>query len=221
MPRRVKKFQDEGNIWEDEPEYRTKQYQSDYERPKAPLMLRILTWAGIILLCFVGGYLGTSWGIKFLNQQDLLTQKDVVTTQEGVKDFIATDNLDIKKLSVKLSYPKDGTIVSENYELISGVKEQEIKETIEKLFSASKMFSKEVLVKHIFRNASTLHVNVTGPFIPMLSNAGQEQSTLFITSIVQTMKDNFPPISEVRFLVNGSVTTAGSPVDLTVAWKLP
>jgi len=220
MPRRVQKYHDEGNIWESE-EYRTKRHPSDGERPKAPLMLRVLTWAGVVLLCFVGGYIGTSWGIKFLNQQDLLTQKDVVTTQEEVKNFISTDNLDIKKLTVKLYYPKDGTITSENYELISGIKEQEILDTMEKLFSASKMFSKEVLVKHIFRNASTLYVNVAGPFIPMLSNAGQEQSSLFINGVVQTMKDNFPPISEVRFLVNGSVTSAGSPVDLTIAWGLP
>jgi len=229
MPRRVQKYRDEGNIWEEESEYSTRRNQSAGERPKAPLMLRVLAWTGIVLLCFVGGYLGTSWGIKFLNQRDLLVQKDVVTTSEGVKNIInnqATenvtqkqDNLDVKKLTVKLSYPKDGTLISEAFELISGIKEQEIKETMEKLFSVSKMFSKEVLVKHIFRNATTLYIDVSGPFIPMLSNAGQEKSTVFINGVVNTMKNNFPPISEVRFLVNGSVTTAGAPVDLTKAWK--
>lgn len=227
MPKRVQKYHDEGNIWENESEY---DYSRQHgERPKAPLMLRILAWGGVILLCFVGGYIGTSWGIKFLNQQDILKQKDIVTTTVEANNLIENatienamqkqDNSDIKKLAINLSYPKDGTLISEKFELISSIKEQEIRETIEKLFSASKMFSKEVLVKHIFRNANTLYLNITGPFIPMLSNAGQEQSSLFITGIVNTMKENFPPINEVRFLINGSVTTAGSPVDLTAAWR--
>ena len=230
MPRRVHKYRDdEGNIWEDELEYNAKRRHSGDERPRAPLMLRVLAWTGIVLLCFVGGYIGTSWGIKFLNQQDLLVQKDVITTSEDAKDFVENqatqnamqreDNFDLKKLSIKLFYPKDENLISETFELISGIKEQEIKETIEKLFSVSKMFSKEVLVRHVFRNATTLYINVSGPFIPMLSNAGRENSSLFINGVVQTMKDNFPPINEVRFLVNGNITSAGSPVDLTIAWK--
>ena len=230
MPRRVQKYRnDEGNIWEEELEYSARHRNSGDDRPKAPFMLRILAWTGIVLLCFVGGYIGTSWGIKFLNQQNLLIQNDVVTTSEDARGFIETqtganitrneDNLDIKKLTIKLSYPKDETLISESFELISGIREQEIKETIEKLFSVSKMFSREVLVKHVFRNASTLYINVSGPFIPMLSNAGQQNSALFINGVVQTMKENFPPINEVRFLVNGNVTTAGAPVDLTIAWK--
>ena len=230
MPRRVQKYHnDEGNIWEEELEYSSRRRHSGDERPKAPFMLRILAWTGIVLLCFVGGYIGTSWGIKLLNQQDLLVQKDVVTTSEDVKDFIENqvssniirqeDNFDVRKLTIKLSYPKDEALISETFELISGIKEQEIKETMEKLFSISKMFSKEVLVRHVFRNATTLYINVSGPFIPMLSNAGQQRSTLFINGVVQTMKDNFPPINEVRFLVNGNVTSAGAPVDLTKAWK--
>ena len=229
MPRRVQKYRDEGNIWEED-EY-TRRHHSGNERPKAPLMLRVLAWTGIVLLCFVGGYIGTSWGIKFLNQQNLLTQRDVVTTSEEARNLVENDltgtvaqrqeNLDVRKFTVNLSYPKDGTLTSEKFELISDVKEQEIKETLEKLFSASRMFTREVAVKHVFRNATTLYLNVTGPFIPMLSNAGRDQSTLFITGIIHTMKDNFPPISEVRFLVNGSVTSAGSPVDLTAVWRLP
>jgi len=224
MPRRVQKYRDEGNIWEEE-EYDSRRNQSEYERPKAPLMLRVLTWTGIVLLCFVGGYIGTSWLLKLLNQQDMLTQKEVVLTPEEAKSFVENERAatysDVKKLTVNLWYPKDGTLVTEKFELIPDVKEQEIKETLEKLFSVSKMFTKEVAVKHVFRNATTLYLNVTGPFIPMLSNAGQNQSKLFITGVVRTMKDNFPPISEVRFLVNGKITSAGSPIDLTAVWRLP
>jgi hypothetical protein len=230
MPRRVQKYHNtEGNAWEDELEYSTRRRQSGDDRPKAPFMLRFLTWTGIVLLCFVGGFIGTSWGIKFLDQQKLFVQNDVLVTSEDAKNYINNqldqnivrneDNLDMKKLTIKLSYPKDETLVSETFELISGVKEQEIKETMEKLLSVSKMFSREVLVRNIFRNATTLYINVSGPFVPMLSNAGREKSSLFINGVVQTMKDNFSPINEVRFLVNGSVVSAGAPVDLAVAWK--
>lgn len=219
MPRRVHKYHDEGNIWEEENEYNRRRYRSNSEHPKAPLMLRVLTWTGIILLCFVGGYLGASWGIKFLNQKDLLVQNNDVITSDDIKNITEQDDFDVKKLTVKLSYPKDEKLISESFELMTGIKEQEIKDTIEKLLTVSKMFSKEVTVKHVFRNANTLYINVAGPFIPMLLNAGKEQSTLLVNGLVRTMTDNFPPISGIRFLVNGSVTTAGSPIDLTALWK--
>ena len=219
MPRRVQKYRDEGNIWEEEIEYSRRRHRKDNEHPKAPLMLRVLTWTGIVLLCFVGGYLGTSWGIKFLNQRPWENQENNPVASFDVTNMSEQGLLDVKKLTINLYYPQGGKLISEDFELISDVKEQEIKGTIEKLFSVSKMFTKEVLVKNIFRNVTTLHINITGPFIPKLSEAGKEQSTLFLNGLVRTMTENFLPINEVRFLINGSVTSAGSPVDLTIAWK--
>ena len=220
MPRRVQKYHDEGNIWEEDSEYRSRRQGG--ERPKAPLMLRVLAWGGVILLCFVGGYIGTSWVIELLNRPfspNIIIPYNVIPPG-GTGNF-TEDSLDIRKLTLNLFYPRDGVLISESFELISGIREQEIRETVERLFSISRMFTREVSVRHVFRNASTLYINVAGPFIPMLSNAGQEQSELFITGIVRTMVDNFPPITEVRFLVNGALTTAGAPVDLTAAWRLP
>lgn len=230
MPRRRDKYQDDGDIWEDDIPRRTRRGAPEEEPAKAPVMLRILAWVGIILLCFVGGYLGTSWAIKFLNQKDLLVQKDVVKNTEELNKFLATDTppktadqVDAKKFSIKLYYPhsQENKLLSENLDIISGLKEEDIAESLARIFLVSEMFPKDVSVKQIFRNAGILYLDVGGPFIQMLAQSGQEKSALFIMGIVRTMAENFAPIAEVRFLVNGQVTTAGSPVDLTIAWRLP
>jgi len=38
---------------------------------------------------------------------------------------------------------------------------------------------------------------------------------------VRTMNENFSPIVQVRFLVDGKEQKGGAPVDLSVPWRLP
>lgn len=230
MARRRQQRYEEDDVWEDGEDF-SRDAEGD-EHEKAPLLLRVLTWVGVVLLCFVGGYLGTSWGIKLLNQEGLLAQQDVVKNNDELNKFIEQDNaqraaakkpdqIDAKISNVTLYYPNENSLASEPLNVVVGLREEEIDETLKKLFLLSEMFPKEVIVKHIFRNASVLFLDVAGPFIPMLAQAGKDRSALFITGLVRTMKENFAPVTEVRFLVNGAVTTAGSPVDLTAAWSLP
>lgn len=233
MPRRSRdRYEDEGNVWDEEEPRRTRRvsnHREEEESPRPPLMLRVLAWVGIILLCFVGGYLGTSWGIKLLGKQDLLSQNDVVKSTEELSNFLDSDSkkpkpadqIDAKKVTFQLYYPKGTSLTSEAFDVITSLRENEIEESMVKLFSLSGMFPQDVSVKRVFRNASTLYLDISGPFIQMLSDAGKEKSALFITGIVRTMKENFPPITDIRFLINGTITTAGSPVDLTASWKLP
>ena len=66
-----------------------------------------------------------------------------------------------------------------------------------------------------------MFLNFNSAFVSGLAKQGETESALFITAVVRTMKENFTPITKVRFLVNGKVTRQGSPVDLTVPWQLP
>jgi len=59
------------------------------------------------------------------------------------------------------------------------------------------------------------------PFLGFLSAGGAKESALFITGVVQTMSENFSPIVQVRFLVDGKEQQGNAPVDLSVPWRLP
>ena len=201
----------------------------DREKPKAPLLLRILAWCGVILLCFVVGYLGTSYVLKLLDRQIFFKPGGLVENENDLQVFLSADKavdvadvkLDMQKVALTLFYPKDELLVQERLELISRTFEDNIQEAIVKLLDLSGLFGKEVYVKHVFRNVDTVYLDFSGAFVPALAAAGVEPSRLFITGVVRTMQNNFSPITKVRFMVDSKITSAGSPVDLTATWQLP
>jgi hypothetical protein len=196
--------------------------ERDRQRPKAPLLLRVLAWCGVVMLCFVLGYVSTSYML------DLLDQRILYKGQQGNADLseatalpAAQAKLDAQKVEFSLYYPKDGTLTVEKVEVITHAQEDNIQEAVSKLLSLSGFFSKDVAVKHVFRNVDTVYLDFSSAFVSGLNAVGTRPSTLFITGVVRTMRDNFPPVTKVRFLVDSKVTSTGAPVDLTAVWQLP
>ena len=194
-------------------------------KPKPPLLLRVLTWFGVILLCFVGGYLGTSYMLKLLDKPIFQKPESGVQAEKRGEVFLnggASDlKLDMQKVVLSLFYPKDNALVEEKAEVIAHTREDNIREAVLRLLSRSGFFNEETYVKHVFRNVDMVYLDFSSAFLSALNAAGAEASTLFITGVVRTMRDNFSPITKVRFLVNSQIVSTGAPVDLTAVWQLP
>jgi hypothetical protein len=191
------------------------------KKNKAPFLLRFFAWCGVILLCFVAGYIGTSYMLKWVDTPIFL-QDDADGAGDDAKAFLSADvKSDMPKAALALFYPKEGLLVEEKSEIIARTSEDNIQEAVLKLLKLSGLFGDAVNVLHVFRNADTVYLDFSGSFVPALSAAGQNLSALFITGLVRTMRDNFPPIAKVRFLVDSKVASVGSPVDLTATWQLP
>jgi hypothetical protein len=197
-------------------------------KAKPPLLLRILTWCGVILLCFVGGYIGTSYMLKLLEKPIFQKPEDggqggkrgeVPLVSQG--DGAAELKLNMQKVVLSLFYPKDNALVEEKAEVIAHTREDNIREAVLRLLNRSGLFNDETYVKHVFRNVDVVYLDFSSAFLSALNAAGAEASTLFITGVVRTMRDNFSPITKVRFLVNSQIVSTGSPVDLTAVWQLP
>ncbi|MDR3265156.1 MAG: GerMN domain-containing protein [Synergistaceae bacterium] len=199
------------------------------EKNRAPLLLRILAWGGVILLCFVAGYLGTSYMLKLLEKQSLLKSDDRVQNREDAENLLGADGptdpagarLNMQKVGLSLFYPREGTLAEERVEIISGIREENIRDAVHRLIGLSGFFSGEIRIQHVFRNVDTVYLDFSAPFVSALTAAGANPSTLFITGVVRTLRDNFPPITKVRFLVDSRVASTGAPVDLTATWQLP
>jgi len=196
------------------------------ETKKAPLIIRLIAWAAVIVFCFVAGYVGTSMALRFLDRKDILERKDVVSGREEAGELLAREDgkieLNARKVTFSVYYPRGGGLVSENDDFISGIMEDDIQQAINKIFSLIPgKFPADVQLINIFRTGDTVFLNFNSAFVSGLAKLGENESALFITAVVRTMKENFTPITKVRFLVNGKVTRKGSPVDLTVPWQLP
>ncbi|MDR1732124.1 MAG: GerMN domain-containing protein [Synergistaceae bacterium] len=198
------------------------------EKEKAPILLRVLAWCGVILLCFVAGYVGTSYMLHMLDTQSLLKPEGRVQNQEELRALLGSETpaespsrSELPRTKLALFYPKGENLAEERAEILPGTQEENIQDAIRKLLTLSGFPEGEIRLLHVFRNVDTVFLDFSGAFIPALSAVGVKPSTLFITGVVRTLRDNFPPIKKVRFMVDSQITTAGAPVDLTATWQLP
>ena len=198
-----------------------------------PLLLKILSWLGIILLCFVLGYLGTSWVVDFLNRKLFLKPENRIENQEDLNEFNAseqeriTNNIinsgeNVNQISLNLYHVKNDTIAETRQNFIARTQEDNIRDAVMTVISLSEMPNAEkIKLLHVFRMSDTAFLDMSGQFASAVDAAGQRKSLLLLTSIVRTVQENFPPISQIRFLIDSKPPKSGGAVNLAAPWKMP
>ncbi|MDI9389226.1 MAG: GerMN domain-containing protein [Synergistota bacterium] len=193
---------------------------------KAPLLVRLIAWSGVLVFCFAAGYVGTSIALRMLNRQGILQREDVASNPGDAERIMKEEpkeiKLNAKKVSFTFYYPREGSLVSESAEFLSGIMEDDIRQVVTRILSSTGSgAAADVRLLNLFRSGDTLYLNFNAPFLGFLSAGGAKESALFITGVVQTMSENFSPIVQVRFLVDGKEQQGNAPVDLSVPWRLP
>ena len=217
---------EEGNeIPRDRPgRLRRERREPDEPVKKTSRIFRIVAWMGLVVLFFAIGYGGASYGLKKLSEKKIITRPDVVQDAPGAAALLGakgdTIALGARKTSVTLTMPKDGTLVQEKISILSDLMEDDIRTCVARIASAAGI-PKDVSLLHVFRNGEVAFLDFDAEITNALAKAGEQNSLLFITGVLRTLQDNFPPVAIVRFLVKGQVTRGNAPVDLTVPWRLP
>lgn len=206
----------------------------DYDEGKpTPLLLRILMILGVILLCFVIGYMGTSWVVDFLNRKLLLKPENRIENQQDLSDFEAADRkrtareaiisgADVQQISLNLYHLKDDNIAETRRNFLARTHEDNISDAVNEIIMMSNVPNADrIKLLHVFRNDETAFLDMSGQFASAINAMGRQKSLLLITSIVRTMQENFPPVSQVRFLIDSKPPQSGGEVDLSSVWKLP
>ena len=201
------------------------------QRRGTPLLLKCFSWLGVILLCFVLGYLGTNILMDNLNKKLLLKPENRVEDQEDLKAMeeaerarpaLPASGENVQQVALTLYYVKGDTVVEEKRNFVARTKEDNIADALNAVFSLSGVSGQEpIRLLHVFRNAETAFLDLSSTFVTALSSLGQRKSLLLLTGIVRTMQDNFSPITQVRFLIDSKTPMSGGVVDLTVPWKMP
>lgn len=201
------------------------------EEKRTPFLLRFLSWLGIILLCFVTGYLGTSWMMDALNRKILLKPENRIENQEDLMAMADAERArtptpaageNVKQVSLNLYHVKDNTVVATKQNFVARTQEDNIKEALLRVLTLSGVpDANKIELLHVFRNAETVFLDLSSPFVSSLNAMGQRQGLLLLTGIVRTMQENFSPIVQVRFLIDSKLPAPGGTVNLTVPWKMP
>ena len=196
----------------------------DRKKPKAPLLLRFLAWCGVILFCFVVGYVGTGYMVTNVFNLDKPWPTSGSDADEGGaaltnEEFAesAAMSMDIQKATFSVFYPKDGELRSENVDVISRTLEDNVQEAVLRIFKLSEM-GDAVSVLHVFRDVDTVYLDLSAQFLDILRELGGEAGSLLVNGIVRTMNENFS-LTKVRFLVDSKVVSSETPVDLNSVWQ--
>ena len=200
------------------------------DEKSTPLLLRVFSWIGVLLLCFVVGYLGATWFMKFLSEKLFLKPENRIESQEDLEGFEKSESRNVQlmlgqemqQVSLNLYHVMNDTIASTRRNFPVRTQEDNISDAVNAIISLSELpNANKIKLLHVFRDNDTAFLDISGQFPSSLESAGQRKSLLLLTGIVRTMQENFSPISQIRFLIDSKQPKSGGTVDLSVAWKMP
>jgi len=188
---------------------------------KAPLPYRIIAWACLIMILFGLGYYGSGLMLKIFGKKLYIPGEIIVEkNEEGSGETFKTER---HVAEIKLFLPENGTLGVTTYRLVPSIPEEDIVASLEQWISL--MRSKGLMegnsrILHVFRNGEIMYLNMSAPFYSSLQKLNKDEALLFMTALLRTIIENFDPIKEVKFLVEGKDVTITAPVDLSVSWRL-
>ena len=195
--------------------------EEDAKKP-TPLLLRILSILGVMLLCFVLGYLGTSLKPenRIENQEDLSNFEESERKQAARNAIINGEN--VQQISLNLYHIQDDNLAETRKNFLALTREDNIRDAVNEIILMSNVpHADKIKLLHVFRVNDTAFLDMPGQFASALNTMGKQKSLLLITGIVRTMEENFSPLSQVRFLINSKTPERDGVVDLSSVWKLP
>ena len=207
--------------------------EPEQEKESTPLLLKLLSWLGIILLCFVIGYMGTSWLMEFLNKKLLLKPENRIENQEDLTEFqeaeaektsrmLLDSGADIQQISLNLHHVKDDSIGEIRKNFVSSTREDNIRSAVEEVLELSEVpNANKIKLLHVFRNGDTAFLDMPGQFASALDDMGERKSQLLLTGLVRTLQENFAPVKQIRFLIDSKAPKSGGTVNLAAVWKMP
>ena len=207
--------------------------EQEQEKESTPLLLKLLSWLGIILLCFVIGYMGTSWLMEFLNKKLLLKPENRIENQEDLTEFqeaeaertsriLLESGADIQQISLNLHHVNDDSISEIRKNFVASTREDNIRSAVEEVLELSEVpNANKIKLLHVFRNGDTAFLDMPGQFASALDDMGERKSQLLLTGLVRTLQENFAPVKQIRFLIDSKAPKAGGTVNLAAVWKMP
>ncbi len=200
------------------------------DNKKTPLMLKLLSILGLIMMCIVAGYAGTSWLMDMLNQKWLLKPENRIENQEDLARLQDSENKRAEKIlnsgnsqvSYILYHVNEDNISEVRKNFLSRTQEDNMSDVFENILLLSNVPDNDkIKVLHVFLKDDTVFFDLSAQFEKSLELLGQRSSLLLLTGIVKSMTENFKPVTQVRFLIESKTPKSGGAVDLSNAWRMP
>lgn len=210
---------------DDDLEYEAFEDEDDDEVRKAPFLVRIFAWAGLLAIFFVCGYLGANYFFNWADKKGGGRVGDVVGSgQEAARMTAAADPANISgNAAYTIFIPEGASFTKREIEIKKGLVEEDIEKVASVYVDSlkeTKMLDNGVRILNVFRSGDWVYLDVTDAFRSSLKTLGKDKASAVITGLVMTMRDNFSPAKKIKFYIEGKESAEKIPVDLTKAWEI-
>jgi hypothetical protein len=173
------------------------------------------------MILFGLGYYGSGLIVRIFGKK--LNVQQTISMEEQAQKFDEINDFGTHIAEVTLFLPDNGSLSVVGYRIVPSIPEENVTSSVEKwlsLMAAKGLVDGNSRVLHVFRNGEILYLDMNTPFYSSLQKLDRERALLFMTALLRTVIDNFDPIKEVKFLIEGKDAAMTDPVDLSVTWRL-
>ena len=196
--------------------------EDDYERPRAPKIVRIFAWIALVVILFTCGYVATNYFFAWSDKQGGERIGSVYGSGAEVAETAAQQEPAPSSAQYSIYVPDGQSFQTRAIELKPGATREDDMQKVLSMYIDSlketKAMDPAVSVTNVFQSGEWLYVDMTAAFQSSIKKLGKDKAAQALNGMLNTMRDNFPPVKKIKFYVNSKEITEKTPVDLTTAW---
>lgn len=210
----------------DRNEYDEYDDEEDFDRVRAPLLVRFFSWIALLVIFFACGYMGANY---FFNWADKRTSGQRIGNIVGSGTEVvqmtkksASTVKNIKSATYTLYIPENGKFASRETDIKKGLKEEDAVQIISMYIDVLKennIFLNDVRLLNVYTSGDWAYLDMTAAFQESLKKLGKKEAAFALTGMLKTVSDNFPPVKKIKFFIDGKEAKDKSPINLTLPWE--
>ncbi|OUO94128.1 GerMN domain-containing protein [Cloacibacillus sp. An23] len=206
--------------FDDEDDYED---DDDYSRPRAPKIVRIFAWIALVVILFTCGYVATNYFFSWSDKKGGERIGNVYGSGAEITESAATAENAPSNAKYSIYVPDGSSFQTRSIEIKpGGTREEDIQKVLSMYIDSlkeTKAMDTAAAVNSVFHGGDWLYVDMTPAFQSSIKKLGKEKAAQVLNGMLNTMRDNFPPIKKIKFYVNSKEITDKTPVDLTGPWE--
>ncbi len=195
----------------------------DYQRPRAPKIVRFFAWGALVVILFTCGYAATNDFFRRADKKGGERIGSVYGSGSEIAETAAQDSQPAANAKYSVYVPDGTSFQTRSIEIKQGgTREDDIQKVLSMYIDSlkeTKAMDTSVSVNNVFQGGDWLYVDLTPAFQSSIKKLGKDKAPQILNGMLNTVRDNFPPVKKIKFYVNSKEITDKTPVDLTKPWE--
>ncbi len=198
------------------------EYDDEEQRPRAPKIVRVFAWIALVVILFTCGYVATNYFFAWSDKQGGDRIGGVYGSGAEIAETATQQESAPSNAQYSIYVPDGQSFQTRAIEIKpGGTREDDIQKVLSMYIDSlkeTKAMDPAVSVTNVFQSGEWLYVDLTAAFQSSIKKLGKDKAAQALNGMLNTMRDNFPPVKKIKFYVNSKEITDKTPVDLTTAW---